>query len=87
MHWEDLEGVGREGGGRGDRDGEPMAVSFQCMTKFTTKKKRIQKKKRILFSIYLKIELLDHMVILCLIYQRTATKIATAVHRLMLHSH
>ena len=41
MHWEDLEGSGGEGGGRGDRDGEqPMAVSFQCMTKSTTIKKK-----------------------------------------------
>ena len=24
VHWEDLEGAGREGGGRGDRDGEHM---------------------------------------------------------------
>ena len=24
VHWENLEGVGREGGGRGDRDGEHM---------------------------------------------------------------
>ena len=24
MHWEDLEGSGREGGGRGERDGEHM---------------------------------------------------------------
>ena len=24
VHWEDLEGVDREGGGRGDRDGEHM---------------------------------------------------------------
>ena len=24
FHWEDLEGVGGEGGGRGDRDGEHM---------------------------------------------------------------
>ena len=43
MHWEDLEGAGGEGGGRGDRDGntcKPMAVSFQCMTKSTTKKKK-----------------------------------------------
>ena len=24
MHWEDLEGAGGEGGGRGDRDGEHM---------------------------------------------------------------
>ena len=53
MHWEDLEGAGGEGGGRGDRverevgggigmgnTCKPMAVSFQCMTKFTTKKKK-----------------------------------------------
>ena len=32
---------------------------------------------KILFSIYLKVELLDHMVILCLIYQGTAKQIAT----------
>ena len=24
VHWEDLEGAGREGGGRGNRDGEHM---------------------------------------------------------------
>ena len=24
VHWEDLEGAGGEGGGRGDRDGEHM---------------------------------------------------------------
>ena len=24
VHWEDSEGAGREGGGRGDRDGEHM---------------------------------------------------------------
>ena len=51
MHWEDLEGSGGEGGGRGDRDGEhmgtPMAVSFQCMTKSTTiKKKKMNAKKK-----------------------------------------
>ena len=37
--WEDLEGAGGEGGGRGGRDGKTCklkAVSFQCMTKFTT---------------------------------------------------
>ena len=46
VHWEDLEGSGGEGGGR---DGigmgntcKPMAVSFQCMTKFPTNKKKIQ---------------------------------------------
>ena len=42
MHWEDLEGAGGEGGGRGIGMGntcKPMAVSFQCMTKFTTNKK------------------------------------------------
>ena len=43
MHWEDPEGAGGEGGGRGDRDGEQcksMADSFQCMTKPTTIKKK-----------------------------------------------
>ena len=42
MHWEDLEGAGGEGGGGGIGMGntcKPMAVSFQCMTKSTTKKK------------------------------------------------
>ena len=45
MHWEDLEGSGGEGDGRGDRDGEQcksMADSFQCMTKPTTIKKKIK---------------------------------------------
>ena len=39
VHWEDPEGLGREGGGRGDQDGEyskSMADSCQCMTKTTT---------------------------------------------------
>ena len=36
VHWEDPEGSGREGGGRGDQDGESMADSCQCMTKTTT---------------------------------------------------
>ena len=39
VHWEDPEGSGREGGGRGDRNGEYskfMADSCQCMTKTTT---------------------------------------------------
>ena len=45
MHWENLEGAGGEGGGRGYRDGEhntckPMAVSFQCMTKSTRNKNK-----------------------------------------------
>ena len=43
VHWENLEGAGGEGGGRGDQMGntcKPMAVSFQCMTKSTTKKKK-----------------------------------------------
>ena len=47
VHWEDLEGWGGEGGGRGDRVGntcKPMAVSFQCMTKSTTIKKKRQKR-------------------------------------------
>ena len=49
-HWEDLEGSGGEGGGRGDRDEntcKPMAVSFQCMTKFTTIKKKRKKQYKI----------------------------------------
>ena len=49
MHWENLKGAGGEGGGRGDRDGntyKPMAVSFQCMTKSTTKKKKKKVKHR-----------------------------------------
>ena len=41
MHWEDLEGSGGEGGGIGmGNTCKPMAVSFQCMTKFTTIKKK-----------------------------------------------
>ena len=38
VHWEDPKGLGGEGGGRGDRDGEYMAMadSCQCMTKTTT---------------------------------------------------
>ena len=39
VHWEDLEGSGGEGGGRGDRVGttcKSMADSCQCMTKTTT---------------------------------------------------
>ena len=43
MHWENLGGAGGEGGGRGFGMGntcKPMAVSFQCMTKFTTNKKK-----------------------------------------------
>ena len=50
MHWEDLEGAGGEGGGRGIGMGntcKPMAVSFQCMTKFTTNKKKKKRKKEI----------------------------------------
>ena len=42
MLWEDLEGAGGEGGGRGVGMGktcETKAFSFQCMTKFTTNKK------------------------------------------------
>ena len=48
MHWENLEGAGGEGGGRGIGMGntcKPMAVSFQCMTKFTTNKKERKKEK------------------------------------------
>ena len=48
-HWEDPEGSGGEGGGRGDWDGntcKSMADSFQCMTKPTTIKKKKNKKNR-----------------------------------------
>ena len=44
MHWEDLEGSAGEGVRRGGigmgNTCKPMAVSFQCMTKFTTIKKK-----------------------------------------------
>ena len=49
MHWENLGGAGGEGGGGGIGMGntcKPMAVSFQCMTKFTT---HTQKKTKIVF--------------------------------------
>ena len=39
VHWEDPEGLGGMGGGRGARDGDtctPMADSCQCMAKATT---------------------------------------------------
>ena len=45
VHWENLEGAGGEGGGGGIGMGntcKPMAVSFQCMTKSTTNKKKIK---------------------------------------------
>ena len=48
VQWENLEGAGGEGGGRGIEMGnacKPKAVSFQCMTKSTTNKKiKINKK-------------------------------------------
>ena len=43
VYWEDLEGLGGEGGGGGIGMGnacKPMALSFQCMTKSTTIKKK-----------------------------------------------
>ena len=51
MHWEDLKGLGGEGGWRGDMDGEHIEthgcfISFQCMTKSTTIKIIIIIKKR-----------------------------------------
>ena len=52
MHWEDLEGTGGEGGGGGIGMGntcKPMAVSFQCMTKFITNKKKKEIVKLIIF--------------------------------------
>ena len=48
-HWENLEGMGGEGGGGGIGMGntcKPLAVSFQCMTKSTTNKKKKRKKKK-----------------------------------------
>ena len=50
MPWEDLEGVGGEGGRRGIGMGktcEPKGFSFQCMTKFTTNKKKEKKEEEI----------------------------------------
>ena len=56
VHWENLEGAGGVGGEVGGGIGmgntcKPMAVSFQCMTKFTTnlkkKKSRCGKRARI----------------------------------------
>ena len=32
MHWEDPEGLGGEGGGRGDRDGEYMYIQGWFMS-------------------------------------------------------
>ena len=48
VSWEDLEGAGERevGGGIGmGNTCKPMAVSFQCMTKFTTNKKNLKIKK------------------------------------------
>ena len=50
VHWEDLEGSGGEGGIGMGNTCKSMAVSFQCMTKSTTIKKKsvlikIEKKK------------------------------------------
>ena len=49
VHWEDLEGSGGEGGGRGigmENTCKSMDDSFQCMTKPTTIKKEKRKKKK-----------------------------------------
>ena len=49
MHWEDLDGSGGEGDGRGIRMGntcKSMADSFQCMTKLTKIKKNKNKKEK-----------------------------------------
>ena len=49
VHWENLGGAGGEGGGRGIGMGntcKPMAVSLQCMAKFTTNKKKEKEKKK-----------------------------------------
>ena len=45
--WEDLEGVGGEGGGRGDRDGEDMwtqGLFISMYDKIHYKNKKIKKK-------------------------------------------
>ena len=39
MHWEDLEGAGGEGGGRGDRDGEHMKT-HGCLKYLGSEKKK-----------------------------------------------
>ena len=49
MLWEDLEGAGGEGGGRGDRDGEDMwtqglFISMYDRIDYKLKKKKINKK-------------------------------------------
>ena len=50
MHWENLGGAGGEGGGMGNTC-KPMAVSFQCMTKFTTSKKKLLSFKKFMGSV------------------------------------
>ena len=37
MHWEDLEGLGGEGGGRGDQDGEYMQFHGWFMSMYDKK--------------------------------------------------
>ena len=54
--WEDLEGAGGEGGGRGDRDGEDMwtqglFISMYDRIHYKLKKKRILKKINIFQSL------------------------------------
>ena len=50
MHWEDLEGAGGEGGGRGDRDGEHMQTHGCFISMYDKihykKKKRVHAKRR-----------------------------------------
>ena len=50
MHWENLEGVGGEGGGRGDGDGEHMEthgcfISMYDKIHYKLKKKEVNLKK------------------------------------------
>ena len=50
VHWEDLEGSGGEGGGRGDQDGEHMLthgsfISMYDKIHYNKKSKKIKKKK------------------------------------------
>ena len=45
MHWEDPEGSGGEGGGRGDRDGEYMYIHGWFMSMYDKNHYNIKKKK------------------------------------------
>ena len=46
MHWEDLEGLGGVGGGRGDRDGEHMYIQGWFMSMYDKNHYNIKKIKK-----------------------------------------